>query len=168
MTSFLTSLYSWASWLFTFGWEPVWFGNFWKSSDFVIRWFVFQTAWNCFDNLKEDWAGNLESSLPVETQAQGSGVKKNKKLWTELSCISPRACGTNVSPFCFWFLSFLLCCCGAPCWVPLYLTPVWRLEWKDWDRRALKSRGLKQLFSNTREGRKREAATAVGDRESFV
>ena len=166
MTSFSTSLYSWASWLFTFGWEPVWCENFWTSSDFVIRWFVFQTAWNRFDNLKEGWAGNLKSSLPVETSAQGSGVKQFR---TELSWISPRACGTNMSPFClFWFLVFLLCCCGAPCWVPLYLTPVWCLEWKDWDRRALKSRGLKQFVSDTRESKKREATTAVGVRESFV
>ena len=166
MTSFWTGLYSWASWLFTFGWEPVWFENFWKSSDFVIRWFVFQTAWNCFDNLKEGWAGNLKSSLPVETSAQGSGVKKFR---TELSWISPRACGTNMSPsLVVPFLSFLLCCCGALCWVPLYLTPVWRLEWKDWDRRALKSRGLKQFVSDTRESKKWEAATAVDVRESFV
>ena len=145
MTSFLTSLYSWASWLFTFGWEPVWFRNFWKSSDFVIRWFVFQTAWNCFDNLEEGWAGNLESSLPVGTLAQGSSVE-NKKFRTELSCISPRACGTNMSPFLFSLVSCLSCCVVAVllCWVPLHLTPVWRLGWKDWDCRALKSRGLKQ------------------------
>ena len=164
MTSFLTSLYSWASWLFTFGWEPVWFENFWRSSDFVIRWFVFQTAWNCFDNLKEGWAGNLKSSLPVETSAQGSGVKKFR---TELSWISPRACGTNMSPFCFGFL--FSCCVVAVLRVEFRCTWLLCGVWSEKTEIAERWRveGWNSLFPTLGKVR-REAATAVGVRESFV
>ena len=86
--------------------------------------------------------------------------------WTKLNFT--QGMWNHHEPSLFWFLVFLLCCCGAPCWVLLYLTPVWRLEWKDWDRWALKSRGLKQFVSDTREDKKWEAATAVGVRDSFV
>ena len=84
----------------------MWFENFWKSSDVLSLGDLYlKTAWNCFDNLEEGLTGNLKSSLPVRTLAQGSGVKKMFR--TELSCISPRACGTDMRP------AFLLCCCGA-------------------------------------------------------
>ena len=60
--------------------------------------------------------GNLESSLPVETSAQGSGVKCSE---VNKAAVSPRACETDATLSCFglfWFLFLLTLASGrVPC-----------------------------------------------------
>ena len=57
--------------------------------------------------------GNLESSLPVETSAQGSGVKCSE---VNKAAVSPRACETDAACLVFLVLFLLTLASGrVPC-----------------------------------------------------